>query len=290
MSDTYTKLFRSIAASTIVSEPLATRWLWVTLLSQADKGGNVYGSIPGLARLANISLQEVEQALQCLMSPDPYSRTPDNEGRRLAPIDGGWRLLNHAKYAAIRDKAERADYKREWDRANRSKAAKSPQSESDISDTHPTDSGNSDTHVPTNTNTNTKDQKHSSSATPTDADELAQRLAQVTREAVEAYNASPLTKRNGGNLPNVSASVGREKRQQQVRRCLRVAREICRESTGTPLVTPEFWAAYFDLAAEDDFYAGRIRGGAGHENFVPDFETLTSEKTMLKLYDRQVAA
>ncbi|MBB3802027.1 hypothetical protein FHR47_002275 [Xanthomonas arboricola] len=137
-----------------------------------------------------------------------------------------------------------------------------------------------------------EDQKLSSSASPRDAagDELAQRLAQVTGDAISAYNASTLTKRNGGNLPNVSETVGREKRQHQVRRCLRVAREICRESTGTPLVTPEFWAAYFGLVAQDDFYAGRVPGGQGHENFVPDFETLTTEKTMLRLYDRQVAA
>ncbi|ASL01785.1 hypothetical protein [Xanthomonas citri] len=137
-----------------------------------------------------------------------------------------------------------------------------------------------------------ENQNLSSSAAPSDGtgDELAQRLAQVTRDALTAYNASPLTKRNGGNLPNVSETVGREKRQHQVRRCLRVAREICRESTGTPLVTPEFWVAYFDLVAQDDFYAGRVPGGQGHENFVPDFETLTSEKTMLRLYDRQVAA
>ncbi|NJB80323.1 hypothetical protein [Xanthomonas arboricola] len=137
-----------------------------------------------------------------------------------------------------------------------------------------------------------EDQKLLSSAAPSDAagDELAQRLAQVTRDALTAYNASLLTKRNGGNLPNVSETVGRDKRQHQVRRCLRVAREICRESTGTPLVTPEFWVAYFDLVAQDDFYAGRIPGGPGHESFVPDFETLTAEKTMLRLYDRQVAA
>lgn len=147
--------------------------------------------------------------------------------------------------------------------------------------------------VTTETETETEENQNLlSSAAPSDAagDELAQRLAQVTREALTAYNSSSLTKRNGGNLPNVSENVGREKRQQQVRRCLRVAREICKESTGTPLVTPEFWAAYFDLVAQDDFYSGRVRGGAGHENFVPDFETLTAEKTMLRLYDRQVAA
>lgn len=166
MTDTYTKLFRSIAASTIVSEPLPTRWLWVTLLSQADKGGNVYGSIPGLARLANITIEEVEFALASLMSPDPYSRTPDNEGRRLEVVDGGWRLLNHAKYAAMRNEAERAEYKRKWDQENRPSGWQRQQSDSPtvrqksdqdkgVSDTSPSKSGKSDAPDPTSTNTNT---------------------------------------------------------------------------------------------------------------------------------------
>lgn len=135
MSDTYTKLFRSIAASTIVSEPLATRWLWVTLLAQADRKGRVYGSIPGLARMANISIAEVHAALDCFMAPDPYSRTPDNEGRRVAAIDGGWELLNHAKYDAMRNEAERLEYKRKWDREKRpSGHQRSKKSESDNTD------------------------------------------------------------------------------------------------------------------------------------------------------------
>ena len=143
MSDTYTKLFRSIAASTIVSEPLATRWLWITLLSQCDRTGCVYGSIPGLARLANISIPEVEDALASLMSPDPYSRTPDNEGRRLEAIDGGWRLLNYAKYDAMRNEAERREAKRKWDRENRPSGharAKAAEADSHEQSDSPTDS------------------------------------------------------------------------------------------------------------------------------------------------------
>jgi hypothetical protein len=68
-----------------------------------------------------------------------------------------------------------------------------------------------------------------------------------------------------------------------------VARQICETAYGSARVTPEFWGEYFAMVTDDDFYAGRIRGGPGHENFVPDFETLTNEKTMLRLYDRQVA-
>jgi len=119
MSDTYTKLFSSITASTIVSEPVATRWAWVTMLAAVKPDGCVYGSVPGLARLANITLAETETALACFLAPDPYSRTQDNEGRRIEVIDGGWRLLNHAKYDEIRSEAERAEYKRNWDREHR---------------------------------------------------------------------------------------------------------------------------------------------------------------------------
>lgn len=131
MADSYTKLFRGITASTIVSEPLATRWLWVTMLAQSDKGGNVWGSVPGLARLANISLPECEAALDTLQAPDPYSRTRDHDGRRIAAIDGGWHILNHAKYDAVRSAEERREYKREWDRQHRpSGHARAKQSDS----------------------------------------------------------------------------------------------------------------------------------------------------------------
>lgn len=123
MSDTYTKLFSSITASTIVSEPLATRWLWVTMLAMADQNGDVFGSVPGLARIANIELPACEAALDRFKAPDEWSRTKDNEGRRIVEIDGGWRLLNHGKYRAIRDPADRRDYMREHMRAKRARQA-----------------------------------------------------------------------------------------------------------------------------------------------------------------------
>lgn len=114
----------------------------------------------------------------------------------------------------------------------------------------------------------------------------ADRLAQVTDDAITAFNASPLVKSNGGMLASVSTTVGREKRQAQVRRCLRTARAICAERYGGPTVVPEFWADVFAEYARDDFHAGRQRGGKGHENWLPDFEFLTREDVLLRLYDR----
>jgi hypothetical protein len=80
----------------------------------ADHAGRVWGSIPGLANRARLPVAAVEDALKAFMSPDPYSRTKDNEGRRIAEIDGGWRLLNHAKYRAIRDEESIKESKRKY--------------------------------------------------------------------------------------------------------------------------------------------------------------------------------
>lgn len=114
MSVTFTKLFSSITESTIWVAPDAHRLTWITMLAMADRSGRVWASIPGLANRARLPIQAVEEALQAFMSPDPYSRTKDNEGRRIEEIDGGWRLLNHAKYRTIRDEESIKESKRKY--------------------------------------------------------------------------------------------------------------------------------------------------------------------------------
>ena len=96
----YTKLAASILHSSIWSEDDRTRIVWITLLAMANQHGEVLASIPGVARMAGVPIADAETALRRFLSPDPYSRTPDKEGRRLEAIDGGWLLVNHAKYRA----------------------------------------------------------------------------------------------------------------------------------------------------------------------------------------------
>ncbi len=103
MSLTFTKLFTSITESTIWSEDDQTRLVWITMLAMADRRGRVWGSIPGLANRARVSVEACERALDKFKQPDKYSRTSNNEGRRVEDMDGGWVLLNHGKYRAIRD-------------------------------------------------------------------------------------------------------------------------------------------------------------------------------------------
>lgn len=108
----YTKLFGSIVASTIWREDDATRIVWITMLALANREGVVEASLPGLADLARVSVEDCRRAIKNLEAPDPDSRTKEHEGRRIGPVDGGWLVLNHAKYRAKMRSADRSEYMR----------------------------------------------------------------------------------------------------------------------------------------------------------------------------------
>lgn len=198
MSDTYTKLFSSITESTIVSEPVATRWLWVTMLAMADSTGHVYGSIPGLCRRANLSRAEIEAAITCFLSPDPDSRTKDHDGRRIEEIDGGWRLLNHAKYRAIRSAEDRREYKRKWDQENRPSGHSRSQSEGSPTkpDNSPTKTDSPAPPTPTPKKQDQKQKQPSPAATALpDPPDFVDREAWQGFVAMRAKQRHPLTPR-----------------------------------------------------------------------------------------------
>jgi len=121
MSVTFTKLFASITESTVWCEPDRIRLVWIAMLAMADSKGRVWASVPGLANRARVPLEDAEEAINRFLSPDKYSRTPDHEGRRIEPIDGGWRLLNHEKYRAARDEESVKESKRRYINARRAK-------------------------------------------------------------------------------------------------------------------------------------------------------------------------
>ena len=118
----YTKLFSSIVTSTVWREGKETKIMWVTMLALADKDGVVEGSIPGLADMARLTVDEARAAIEILSAPDPDSRSKEAEGKRLVPIDGGWLLVNHAKYRDLMSVEERREYLRKKQAEFRSKA------------------------------------------------------------------------------------------------------------------------------------------------------------------------
>lgn len=103
----FIKLHGSIVASTVWAYSDRVRVVWITMLAISDQDGRVSASVPGLASLAHVPIEAVEEALTLFLSPDAYSRTKDHDGRRIEVIDGGWMLLNHGKYRDLLGLADR---------------------------------------------------------------------------------------------------------------------------------------------------------------------------------------
>lgn len=104
-----------MASSSLWEERLCVRVLFLYLLGIADEDGVVLRHTPSaLARLANMEQAEVEYALERLTSPDPHSRTPAEEGRRLLELpEGGWRVVNARAYREMQTPKQAMDAARQ---------------------------------------------------------------------------------------------------------------------------------------------------------------------------------
>lgn len=115
----YAKLFSTITESSLWSASKDARLLFLSMLAKADSTGFVEAALPGLARLANLSLGETESALAELMAPDPYSKSPDCDGARVVKVERGWCLVNYEVYRERRDDEVRREYMRSYMREYR---------------------------------------------------------------------------------------------------------------------------------------------------------------------------
>jgi hypothetical protein len=77
VSETYAKLFSSILRSSIWTEPLETKIVWITMLALADRHGYVGASIPGIASAAGVPLDKAAEAIAKFLAPDEWSRSKD---------------------------------------------------------------------------------------------------------------------------------------------------------------------------------------------------------------------
>ena len=84
---------------------------WLFLLALADKHGCVDASPNYISVITGMPVEDLEHCIRQFCEPDPNSRTPDSDGRRLELINPerpwGWRIINHGKY---REKARKAAY------------------------------------------------------------------------------------------------------------------------------------------------------------------------------------
>src|SRR6185503_3861616 len=119
----YTKLFQSIITSTIWQEDNNCRVLWVTILALKDHDHICRATIPGLAKICNLSIEETERYMDKFQQPDKYSRSQKDDGRRIRRVDDGWFVINGEDYDNKLKHLERQDYIRDKVREHRAKKA-----------------------------------------------------------------------------------------------------------------------------------------------------------------------
>lgn len=110
VSGGYTPVFSSIFTGTLFGK-YPDLPLWLVLLAMADRHGVIDAHPSYISAASGIHQDDVEDCIRRFCEPDPASRTPDDDGRRLIPLEGrgfGWRIVNHGKY---REKAR----KQAWD-------------------------------------------------------------------------------------------------------------------------------------------------------------------------------
>jgi hypothetical protein len=112
---TYLKIDHELLGSTTWDLSPATRCVWITLLIRANANLNccVRETISSLARASNVSLEEAQQAVDILSSPDPNSRSRVEQGRRIIPVAGGWKVVNLQEYRDKKSDSQWAVYKAE---------------------------------------------------------------------------------------------------------------------------------------------------------------------------------
>lgn len=120
MRHPYTPVFRDFLTSSMWATDTATRCVWIWFLLMADPEGFVVGTVPGVAQQAGVTLEQAKAAIDLLESPDPYSSTPELEGRRLVKVQRGWHIVNFVAYRErAKLEAEKAR-KRTWAQKKRS--------------------------------------------------------------------------------------------------------------------------------------------------------------------------
>jgi len=276
----YTKLFRSIFDGSLYGQFEALT-VFMSMLALADHKG-VVDVVPGkLAASLGCDLAFVTKGIEQLMAPDKYSRTPDNDGRRLVPLlneDGeprpfGWQIVNYAKYRAIRNEDDRRTYKRDWDRSNRSISShygsggvNTNQGLSGESDTFPTRSDPSPT-SPTYT------EAEAEAITPTPFAEL-----------VALYH------QHMPNNPKVKAMSDSRKKHIQARWMdsgLLDCQPFDKFAKGPEPRTKglEAWGLFFKVCGRSKFLTNQVPRSEGHETFRVDLDWIMNPTNFVKILE-----
>lgn len=115
----YAKVFSQIYDGTLCTKgPWEALVTFQQFLVLADMDGCVDMTAAAISRRTTIPLEIIERGIAELIQPDPESRTPTEEGRRLVLLaEGrhwGWRVVNYAHYRDLKREEDRREYHRQY--------------------------------------------------------------------------------------------------------------------------------------------------------------------------------
>ncbi len=123
----YGKIFASMFKGSLYGqwEAIVTFTCMIVL---ADQEGEVDFSPEALSAHTSIPLDIIQKGIASLEAPDPQTRTPDEDGRRIVRVSDertwGWRITNYAHYRAMRNAEERREYFKQHKRKQRAASGK----------------------------------------------------------------------------------------------------------------------------------------------------------------------
>jgi len=107
----FVKIYRSLWDGTLGQQPDA--WaVFIFMLAHCDADGVIQMTPGAIAAGSGLTIKKVRRGIEILEQPDPESRTPDEEGRRIVRLDGrrswGWRIVNYLPYRESTDAERKA--------------------------------------------------------------------------------------------------------------------------------------------------------------------------------------
>lgn len=134
----YGKIFDSIYDGTLVEDWRALI-TFQQLIILCDSDGIVDMTHHALARRTGIPIEHIESGIKILESKDPYSRSNNEDGRRITRLDDhrdwGWQIVNHKHYRNMKNHEDRREYKRKKQQEYREKDSKNSNKINDRVDT-----------------------------------------------------------------------------------------------------------------------------------------------------------
>ena len=176
----YGKLFESMYDGTLVEDwrALITFQQMIVL---CDPDGIVDITPAALSRRTGIPIEHIEKGIGILEGEDPYSRTPDSDGRRIVRLDDhrqwGWYIVNHKKYRDLVSHNDKRAKARERKRRQREREQQKP-NEGGHADVH-------GCHASSRMSRHTDSDTDSDTDTDTDADAVHSRPPSSDRQGQE---------------------------------------------------------------------------------------------------------